>query len=166
MKKEKFLTVYAVLDNCSQQKLTHLQSELFKLGDFGTQTMDIPFHISLGSFPVEDEQELTKRIEEVSLDYHKFNIKLNRINHFNDAVLFVEPEITLDLKELHDLFDNNYANGFPWVPHITMFCGNQASVVKAKKVLESNFIPFEAIITSLEMGEFFPTRLIINRNLQ
>ena len=98
MKKEKFLTVYAVLDNCSQQKLAHLQSELFKLGDFGTQTMDIPFHISLGSFPVEDEQELTKRIEEVSLDYHKFNIKLNRINHFNDAVLFVEPEITLDLK--------------------------------------------------------------------
>lgn len=165
MKKEKFLTVYAVLDNQSQEKLTHLQNELFKLGDLGTQTMDIPFHISLGSFPVEDEQELIKRIEAVSLDYNKFNIKLKGINHFNDAVLFVEPEITIELKELHDLFDNNYANGFPWVPHITMFCGNQASVIKARNVLESYFVPFEAKITSLEMGEFFPTRFIINRNL-
>lgn len=50
MKKDKFLTVYAVFDKETQQKLKIMQDEVIKLGNEGTQTMGILFHISLGSF--------------------------------------------------------------------------------------------------------------------
>ena len=65
MKQDKFLTVFAVFDDDSQQKLKAFQDSVLDLGYSGTQTMDIPFHISLGSFKTEAEQELTARIRDL-----------------------------------------------------------------------------------------------------
>lgn len=165
MKKDKFLTVFAVFDSETQIKLKNLQEKIFDLGYSGTQTMGIPFHISLGSFSVDYELELKSRIKDVCKKNSQFDIKLNKINDFNNRVLFVEPEKNEMLQNLHNLFDNNYADGFPWHPHTTVFCGTEEQVIDSKNVLSKNFHTINAKIVGIQMGEFFPTRMIIEEEL-
>lgn len=166
MKKDKFLTVYAVLDDDTQEKLKALQNEILQFGDKGTQTMDIPFHISLGSFPVEEEEVLVKRIDEISSQQKRFIVPIRAVNNFYNRVLFFEPERTDELETLQLAFDGNYADGFPWHPHVTLFCGDVQSVDRAKAFVDDRFSPFSCQIVGLEMGEFFPTRWITRKNFQ
>ncbi len=163
---EKFLTVFAVFDNETQKKLKKMQDEILKLGNLGTQTMDIPFHISLGSFPVKDEEELKSKIKKVCACKRTFDIVLTKVNHFNNRVLFIEPKLNKDLKDLHSLFDSNFHGGFSWHAHATMFCGNEKEVTMAKEVLQKLFKPITAKIVSIQMGEFFPTKMLAEEKLQ
>ena len=165
MKQDKFLTVFAVFDDTTQRKLKAFQDRVLSLGYFGTQTMDIPFHISLGSFKVECEQELKSKIKEICSQKYEFEINLNKVNHFGNKVLFIEPEYNLKLVELHSLFDGNFADGYPWHAHTTIFCGEEEQVIEAKECLNSIFKPLTAKITGIYMGEFFPTRMIIAEKL-
>ena len=165
MKQDKFLTVFAVFDSMTQHKLKTLQDEVISLGYLGTQTMDIPFHISLGSFKVEYEQELKAKIKEICSQKCEFEINLNKVNHFENRVLFIEPEVNLMLNELHRLFDGNFADGFPWHAHTTIFCGIEEQVIKAQERLNNIFKPVRAKITGIQMGEFFPTKMIIAEKL-
>ena len=127
--------------------------------------MDIPFHISLGSFNVEHEQKLIAKIKEICSQKHEFEINLNKVNHFDNRVLFIEPEYNLKLLELHTLFDGNFADEFPWHAHTTIFCGEEEQVIKAKERLINIFQPVRAKITGIQMGEFFPTKMIIAEKL-
>lgn len=166
MKQDKFLTVFAVFDDDTQQKLKALQDRVLSLGYAGTQTMGIPFHVSLGSFKVEEERELKARIKEACAQYSEFEINLNKVNHFNNRVLFIEPEDNTKLRCLHNLFDGNYADGFAWHAHATIFCGSEEQVIDAKQCLNDIFVPINAKIVGIQMGEFFPTRMIIEENLR
>ena len=78
----------------------------------------------------------------------------------------VRPARNMILKALHEKFDCNYANGFDWHPHATMFCGQAEHVERAKALLNEKFAPFTAQITGIQMGEFFPTKMIIAKDLQ
>ena len=165
MKQDKFLTVFAVFDDTTQRKLKALQERVLSLGCAGTQTMDIPFHISLGSFKVERERELKEKIKKICSQKYEFEINLSKVNHFENKVLFIEPENNLKLVELQSLFDGNFADGFPWHAHTTIFCGEEEQVVEAKECLSRIFEPLTAKITGVQMGEFFPTRMIIAEKL-
>ena len=165
MKKDKFLTIYAVFDKETQQKLKIMQDEVLKLGNKGTQTMDIPFHISLGSFSLDKRDMLIEKIKEVCSKFHKFDINLSQINDFNNKVLFVEPFADNNLTNLHLHFDDNYADGFPWHAHATIFCGGEAETKRVKEKLGEIFSPFTAKIVALELGEFFPTKIIFTKEL-
>jgi len=163
---KKFLTVFAVFDDKTQRKLKDLQDEILSVGLVGTQTMDIPFHLSLGSFPVEMEEELKLRIKSVCSERSNFEILLEKVGSFGNKVLFIEPKINQELIDLHNLFDGNFANGFDWHPHATMFCGADEDVVKAREILNTNFKnSLKTKIVSIQMGEFFPTRMISNESL-
>ena len=133
MKQNKFLTVFAVFDDITQRKLKDFQDSVLNLGYSGTQTMDIPFHISLGSFNVKYEQELKSKIKTICSQQHAFEINLNKVNHFGNEVLFIEPENNAKLAELHSLFDCNFADGLPWHAHTTIFCGKEEQVTEAKE---------------------------------
>ena len=166
MKNEKFLTVFAVFDEKTQEKMKKYQNEILKTGLVGTQTMDIPFHISLGSFPTEREKELTEKIKEVGENFEKFSIKLNKIENFNKKVLFIEPIVNKKLQSLQQCFANNYADGLPWHAHSTIFIGDEKEFVVANRILNNLFSEFEGQIVELQMGEFFPTRMITKKKLK
>ncbi|MDE7216381.1 MAG: 2'-5' RNA ligase family protein [Clostridia bacterium] len=160
-KKTKFLTVYAVFDESTQKKLKSLQDKLFEMGYKGKQVMDIPFHVSLGSFPIEDKQILTDRIAKVCSETSGFSIKLKGVNHFRNKVLFVDKEENEQLNRLHKLFDNNYADGFSWRPHVTILIDRARAVRSARKYISQIFKPTEAKVIGIEMGEFFPAEKIV-----
>lgn len=163
MKQEKFLTVYAVLDEVTQSELTQLQNRILKKYPQGTQTMGIPFHISLGSFPVSAQEDLIQRINDCIKEVYSFSIKLQSLGHFNHSVIFVEPETNEALFELHKRFEGNFADGFSWYPHVTLYCGKEED---GKGILNEFFFEKKtAQIVGLELGEFFPTKIIMNGTL-
>ena len=161
MNDKRFLTVMAVFDNKTQELLGAMQSKIIENVGDGTQTMDIPFHLTLGSYPVESESEIVTRIEEVTALTKPFEVLLVRYNTFSDRVLFLEPTKPKELFGLRKSFECDYANGFDWVPHATLFCGEIDDVEKAKSYLPEICEPIRTKIVGIELGEFFPPKKII-----
>lgn len=159
--KEKFLTVFAVFDEKTQQQLKLLQNKILDTGLSGSQTMDIPFHISLGSFPVKDKDNIIQRIKKISKQVRPFNIELIKVNNFSGNVLFIEPELNDKLKVLQTNFNNNFADGLPWHAHVTIYIDDTGNFSLAEKILIKHFNPLKAEIVGIQMGEFFPTKMII-----
>ncbi len=166
MEREKFLTVMAVFDEETQRIMEKIQGMIISSGLIGTQTMHIPFHITLGSFPPECEEELISKISEVSSETKEIQISLNRLNSFGFRVLFAEPEKCEALAKLHEHFDCNYGNGFPWSPHATLFCGETDEVKKAWQIIQNQFSPIQARIVAIELGRFFPPEYVCRYELK
>ena len=164
MSNKKFLTVMAVFDDDTQERLARIQSTIIKNVGNGTQTMGIPFHLTLGSYPTEAQDEVVAQIERVALSARPFNVLLVGYNTFSDKVLFLEPTKPQELLDLRKSFECDYANGFEWVPHATLFCGECDEVIKAKTYLPELCEPIRAQIVGIELGEFFPPKKIIRIN--
>lgn len=166
MNTNKFLTVYAVFDETTQAKLSCWQNKILQSGLIGSQSMDIPFHISLGSFPVDQKEELLKQIICVGRTYSSFSLQLQAVKTFGNKVLYLEPDESNDIAQLHTLFDGNYADGLPFVPHTTLFIGADDRTLHAKEILLSCFEPISVQITELHLSEFFPTKFIGKQKLK
>ena len=166
MKQKRFLTVMAVLDESTQSLMTGLQRRIIALGDPGTQTMGIPFHISLGSFPLEKETEVLHTMLETAKKTTAFPVEFTCVNTFSDRVLFLQPTENEALKTLHQPFDCAYADGFPWTPHATLFCGEEDKVRRAKEAVKDTAFPIQAQVTALELGRFFPAQFAARYDLQ
>lgn len=166
MKQKCFLTVMAVLDEPTQNLMTGLQRQIIDLGDPGTQTMGIPFHISLGSFPLEKETEVVQTMREIVGKTNAFPVEFVCTNTFSDCVLFLQPTENKGLRTLHHSFDCAYADGFPWTPHATLFCGEEDKVRRAKEAIKDTAFPILAQVTALELGRFFPAQFIARYDLQ
>ena len=156
MNDRKFLTVMAVFDSETQSKLSKIQDYLINNLSSGTQTMGIPFHLTLGSYPIDEIEGVIKRIKDVAHKTNSFDIKLVGYSHFGNRVFFLKPEITDDLVSLRRSFECDYANGFEWIPHATLFCGEEDEIVKAMEIAPHLDFPVSARIVGIELGEFFP----------
>ena len=160
MNDKRFLTVMAVFDNKTQELLGAIQSKIIENVGDGTQTMGIPFHLTLGSYPIDSESEIVAQIERVASGTKPFEVLLVRYNTFSDRVLFLEPTKPQELIGLRKSFECDYANGFDWVPHATLFCGEVDDVRKAKSYLPEICEPIHAQIVGIELSEFFPPQKI------
>ncbi|WP_322174170.1 hypothetical protein [Acutalibacter caecimuris] len=58
-----FLCVLAVFDQATQRVLEGHQRAVLAEGFTGRQTMGIPFHVTLGTFPTERRAELTEKLQ-------------------------------------------------------------------------------------------------------
>lgn len=163
MKKEKFITVMAVLDDRTQQLLQQLQNDLEQRYGTDTKTKDIPYHITLGSYPVEQTDEIVSRITAVAERSRSFSVKLNGLGHFGNTVRYIDPEINEPLKALHMYFDSDYANGYSdWVPHITVYRHNEPAEIELSEQISEKLEQLKnATIIGIELGEFFPAKKII-----
>jgi 2'-5' RNA ligase len=166
MENKKFLTVMAVFDNETQKKLAQMQSKIIEQVGNGTQTMGIPFHLTLGSYPTEKQDELVFRIKEIASSTTSFEVSLIRYNTFSDKVLFLEPTVPQELLRLRGCFECDYANGYDWVPHATLFCGEAVEIQRAKGLLPQISEPMNTRIVGIELGEFFPPKKIIRKDFQ
>ena len=162
MSERRFLTVMAVFDKQTQDILGEIQSFFIQNISSGSQTMGIPFHLTLGSYPTDELDNVIEKIKTVAEKAKPFDIKLMSYGHFGDKVLFLEPEITDELKDLRKCFECDYANGFEWVPHATLFCGDGDEVARAMASAPKIDFPIFAEIVGIELGEFFPAEKKFN----
>ena len=150
----------AVFDDETQEKLAGIQSKIIENVGCGTQTMGIPFHLTLGSYPADKEREVVAQIEKIASLAKPFEVLLVEYSNFSDRVLFLEPTRPKELIELRKAFECDYANGFDWVPHATLFCDEADNVIKAKSYLPEISEPIRTKIVGIELGEFFPPKKI------
>ena len=163
MKKDKFITVMAVLDDKTQELLESMAEELLKKYGPDRKTQGIPYHISLGSYAPEDAEMIVERIRQVAGETKPFEIKILGLNHFGNKVRFLEPELSDELMNLHLHFDSDYANGYPgWMPHATVYIHEEPREITVSEELEEKINSVKtAKVVGIELGEFFPAKFIV-----
>ena len=163
MQKEKFITVMAIFDENTQKLLQCIQDELNEQYGVGTETKGIPFHITLGSYDTEETDTIISRIINVASKTRGFEVSFIGLNHFDNVVRYIEPEISEELIALHRHFDSDYANGFyGWMPHATVYRHSKAKEIElSKQIVDKVGKLVNTKIVGIELGEFFPPKKII-----
>ena len=156
MNDRRFLTVMAVFDVQTQKKLAEIQRFFMENISSGSQTMGIPFHLTLGSYHTDELDQVIEQIKIIAGKAKSFDIELLGYGSFGNKVLFLEPGITDELVALRKSFECDYANGFDWVPHATLFCSDEDEVKRAREIAPALEFPISSKIVGIELGEFFP----------
>lgn len=125
--------------------------------------LDVVCHITLGSYAVEETEEIVARIKEMAKNTQCFDIKFSDLDHFGNMVRFLRPEISKELLELHQHFDSDYANGYTgWMPHATLYRHSEPREIElSKQIADKIEVVKNARIVGIELGEFFPPKKII-----
>jgi len=163
---EKFLTLMADFDDNSQKRMSEWYVSLKNAGFIGTQTANLPYHISLATFPLDQEQEAVGLTQRIASEFAPFPVHISHIGMFaGGKVLFGAPERTPMLDALHNACDLSPNSKDPWTPHATILIDEPEAICSALSLFVKLFYPFVANITKLHLCAFWPTRDIISIEL-
>lgn len=155
---DKALYILAGYDGETEARLSGIQNKLYECGFTGTQTKNIPMHITLGSFLTDKETELIALLERLSEETESFELVFSHIGIFAGArVMFIAPNTNEKLLALKNKFGEDPV----WAPHTTMLIDEPEVIAEALPVVMSEFNTFGGRLTSLHLYEFFPTRHIL-----
>ena len=160
--KDKRVYLLAQFDAATEQRLTGIYEELARAGYVGQQTPGVPYHFTMGSFPVEREAGVLERAREVCRRTNAFDINLSHIGLFGLRVLFIAPAMNGALLSLRNaLVPEEPATGcHEWVAHATLLMDEPDIIHGAIPVVARHFEPFQARVVSVGIYEFFPARFI------
>ncbi len=163
---EEFLTLMADLDDDSQAILSGWYNSLNHAGFRGTQTPNLPFHISMATFPLEKEQEAVKLAQKIAGEFSPIPVHISHIGIFAPGkVLFGGPERNSELDSLHNACETNPNSQRPWTPHVTMLIDEPTTICQALPLFIKSFHPFDGWLTRLHLCAFWPTREILSIEL-
>ncbi|MBQ2929113.1 MAG: 2'-5' RNA ligase family protein [Clostridia bacterium] len=163
---ESFLTLMADYCEEDQQRISVWYDALQTAGFTGTQTPGLNHHISLATFPLEQEAEAIALTKRVAAEYSCVNADIRHVGVFpGGKVLFAAPDMSPELVALQQACSNGPVNGYPWTPHTTMLIDTPERIGEALPVLMAAFTPIRAKITHLHLCAFWPTREILTIKL-
>ena len=163
---ESFLTLMA--DYCpeDQQTISVWYDVLQKAGFTGTQTPGLPHHISLATFPLEQEEYAIELTRQVAARFAPVPVTIRHIGIFpGGKVLFAAPDMSSELTALQKACSSGPLNGYPWTPHTTLLIDTPETIAAALPTLMQHFAPLLARITRLHLCAFWPTREILTVEL-
>lgn len=161
--KDKFLCVMAGYDDNTEKKLSDIQNKLYEKGFVGNQTKDLPQHITLGSFPVNKEEDIVNLLKKVAKETRQFEINFNHIGIFGGSqVLFIAPDTNYSLLKLKEKFGDS----FDWTPHTTMLIDEPEIIFRAIPIVAEYFKSFQGQVQTIHLYEFWPTRHILTIALE
>lgn len=159
---DKFLCVMATYDAQTEKILSDLQEKLYVKGFVGQHTKGIPMHVTLGGFPVDEEEKVKKLVQKVAKEMKPFDVIFNHIGIFEGGkVLFVEPNTTRELIALKEGFGQDAS----WTPHTTLLIDEPPTINDAVPVVIENFKSFKGTIEGICLYEFWPTRFICSEKI-
>ncbi|MBO4687002.1 MAG: 2'-5' RNA ligase family protein [Clostridiales bacterium] len=159
----KALYILAGYDDATEEHLAEIQKKLYESGFTGVHTKDLPQHITLDSFPTEQEETLIGKIKEVAARTPPFEVTFSHAGIFTGAkVLFIAPDKNRPLLRLKEEFGSSDN----WTPHTTMLIDRPEVIFEALPIVMESFSSFRGTVTSLHLYEFFPTRYIATFPLQ
>lgn len=163
---EQMLVLMADLDREAQTRLSGWYEALRQAGFTGVQTAGLPYHISLATFPTEQEERAVAITRRASAEFSPVPVHLSHIGLFaGGKVLFAAPERTRALDQLQEACKSDVPGQYPWTPHATILIDEPEIVQAALPVLIESFEPFVAKITGLHLCAFWPTREIMTCEL-
>ena len=154
----KFLCLMAGYDDHTEHYLSGIQKKLYAVGLTGQHTKNIPQHITLQTYPTEQEGEVVQRLQKIAAETECFDVCFSHIGIFTGGnVLFIAPDKDADLIALKERFGPS----FDWTPHTTMLIDEPENIQKALPLVMQAFASFNGKVTSLHLYEFWPTRHIL-----
>ena len=158
---DKFLCVLGIFDEATQRTLGEYQRAVLDLGFTGRQTMDIPFHVTLGTFGLERRQELEEKL--LALKTKPVEAFFNHMGLFEgQQVLFLSPDVTPELLALKEAFSEEKG----WTAHTTMLIDSRENALRAMEILGERFRRFTGKIERVELYEFFPSKKLAEKKLR
>ena len=145
-------------DDHTEHYLAGIQKKLYAVGLTGQHTKNIPQHITLQTYPTEQEGEVVQRLQKIAAETKCFDVCFSHIGIFTGGkVLFIAPDKDTDLIALKERFGPS----FDWTPHTTMLIDEPENIQKALPLVMQAFASFNGKVTSLHLYEFWPTRHIL-----
>lgn len=145
-------------DDHTEHYLSGIQKKLYAVGLTGQHTKNIPQHITLQTYPTEQEGEVVQRLQKIAAETECFDVCFSHIGIFTGGkVLFIAPDKDTDLIALKERFGPS----FDWTPHTTMLIDEPENIQKALPLVMQAFASFNGKVTSLHLYEFWPTRHIL-----
>lgn len=159
----KFLCLMAGYDNDTENHLAGIQKKLYAVGLTGQHTKNIPQHITLQTYPPEQEAEVVQMLQKIAAEVKAFDVCFSHIGIFTGGkVLFIAPDKDTDLIALKEKFGPS----FDWTPHTTMLIDKPENIQQALPLVVKEFSSFNGKVTNLHLYEFWPTRHILTVHLE
>ena len=153
----KFLCVMAGYDPETEKRIADLDGRVRAAGFTGTQTPNIPFHITLGTFPIEEEPFARRLAERAAAETPAFPVTFNHLGIFQGGkVLFLAPDANHPLLALRERFGPVHG----WTAHTTLLIDQPENVLRAAPAALAGLTSFEGRVERLWLYEFFPARFI------
>ena len=158
---DKFLCVLGIFDEQTQRVLGEHQRAILSQGFTGRQTMDIPFHVTLGTFGLEHREELEERLRGLSMG--PVEVFFNHMGLFEgEQVLFLAPDVDRELLALKEAFSDERG----WTAHSTMLMDSPENIRAAAGILGGRFRRFSGRIERAALYEFFPSQKLGEKMLE
>ena len=158
---DKRLYILAEFDGAAQEKIRDLAKLLRENNLEGTQTKDIPYHITLGSYAANIENDLMILLDEIEKNITAFDVSFGSLGLFGLKVLFLNPDMSLELIELYNYIKGKSPHeGDNLSAHATLLIDEPESILKALPLLAGKFRAFGGKVKYLSLYEFFPARFI------
>lgn len=163
---EKLLYVMAQLDPVTCEKMRSIDRLLCKLGIEVKKPPKVPYHITLGSFPVSQEDQIKRLVEDVCKGVRRFSLSYNHIGLFGLNVLFFGPDVNEQLLQLQQPFEEKRIRLHDWTAHTTLMMDEPDVILRALPVVTEQFTSLHATVDSVSLYEFWPSRLITECRLE
>lgn len=104
-------------------------------------------HLTLGAYMKVDEDELCHWIEGQCKKLHQVVLNFNHLGLFALKVLFIAPQPSTELVQMHQLIHERYDNDYGeigynytiqsnnWVPHVTLLMDDKEKILNALPIL-------------------------------
>lgn len=149
------LGLIAEFDERAQAEFRKLDDALNAHGLIGRQTRNIPYHITLGLYPESMEQQLIDRVDEYCGKLPAFTVTFQHIGLFGLDVLFLGPDPSHELLDLHAKFE--LIPDECWSPHATLFIDERELVQRAIPIIADHVVRIEAKIERVGLYRFPPS---------
>jgi 2'-5' RNA ligase len=158
---DKKLYLLAELDDTSQLEIKEIEKTIIENGFIGKQTKDIPYHITLCSFPIEMEKFLKDLLENSSKKFKKININFSSLGLFGLKVLFMNPNMNNELIEMYNyLKENSFEKDYDLSAHTTLIIDEPENIIKILPKIVEKYKGLNGEIKYISLYEFFPVRFI------
>jgi 2'-5' RNA ligase len=150
-------------DDDTENHLAGIQKTLYTVGLIGQHTKNIPQHITLQTYPTDQEAEVVQMLQKIATETNAFDVCISHIGIFTGGkVLFIAPDKDTDLIALKEKFGPS----FDWTPHTTMLIDEPENIQLALPLVMKEFSSFNGKVASLHLYEFWPTRHILTVDLR
>jgi len=158
---DKKLFLIAELDNISQERIKDYYKIILENGIIGNQTKDIPYHITLCSYSIENENNIKILMDELNNKLNKINISFSGFGLFGLNVLFLNPNMNEKIIELYNYFKgNSFDKNNDLAAHVTLLIDEPENILKILPKITGETKAFTGKIETISLYEFFPKRFI------
>jgi 2'-5' RNA ligase len=160
---DKKLYLLAELDDDTQMKIKEFEKILIENNLIGKQTKDIPYHITLCSYSLDQEDYLKCLMEKITEEkiFNRIKITFSSFGLFGLNVLFLSPSMNKKLIELYDYVKiNSFNENDDLAAHTTLLLDEPENLLKILPKVVENYKAINGEIKDISLYEFFPKRFI------